>query len=228
MQELAQFYATSAPRWLRINMVLSLDGNYVGTSGSSRDLSSPEDLTVLLLLRALGDVVLVGAKTALGEKYQYRAIRPELKFIRSSNPPFCIVSQSLDLPSSAPIFADQAHPPFVITAHQDSPRWQENLSRVEQYANIHVVPNASLSGKSIRAALTELGFNKIVCEGGPTLLGTLLADGIADEFNLTISPNIVGSAAATPALGELARTLELSALAKAGSHIFTRYLRTEH
>jgi 5-amino-6-(5-phosphoribosylamino)uracil reductase len=225
MQELAQFYATSAPRWLRINMVLSLDGSYVGTSGSSRDLSSPEDLTVLLLLRALSDVVLVGAKTALGEKYQYRSIRPELKFIRSSNPPFCIVSQSLDLPSSAPIFADQTHPPFIITAHQDSPRWQENLSRLAQHANVHVVPKASLSGKTIRTALTELGFNKIVCEGGPTLIATLLADAIVDELNLTISPNIVGSAAAAPALGELPKTLALGALAKAGSHIFTRYFR---
>ena len=44
----------------------------------------------------------------------------------------------------------------------------------------------------MRNMLEDKGFRQILCEGGPSLLGSLLAAGVVDELDLTWSPIIVG------------------------------------
>jgi riboflavin biosynthesis pyrimidine reductase len=42
------------------------------------------------------------------------------------------------------------------------------------------------------AELRERGCRRILCEGGPTLFGSVLADGLVDELFLTVSPLLAG------------------------------------
>ena len=58
-------------RWVRANMVTSLDGAAQGWNGRSGTLSSPADKHVFAMLRALADVIVVGA----GDRTE-RAVRP--------------------------------------------------------------------------------------------------------------------------------------------------------
>ena len=44
----------------------------------------------------------------------------------------------------------------------------------------------------MRNMLEDKGFRQILCEGGPSLLGSLLKAGVVDELDLTWSPIIVG------------------------------------
>ena len=44
----------------------------------------------------------------------------------------------------------------------------------------------------MRNMLEDKGFRQILCEGGPSLLGSMLAAGVVDELDLTWSPMIVG------------------------------------
>jgi len=221
--EVADFYRVSSTQHLRLNMVVSLDGNFAGPSGRSKDISGPLDLSVLLTLRLLSDVVLVGAKTALGEKYRYTQVREELKSVAGQNPPFCLVSSSLDIPSDAPILSDSAHKPFIITPSRSDVKWQENFERLSTLAQIHVCDSPQLDGDVIRSTLHSLGFNRIVCEGGPSLLQTLLDSDVIDELNLTISPTIVGTTPNVSALGKTLKRLQLIASANGEGFIFTRY-----
>ena len=59
-------------RWVRANMVASLDGSAVKAAGP-RGSAAPADKQVFGVLRALGDAVVVGAGTARAEGY--RALR---------------------------------------------------------------------------------------------------------------------------------------------------------
>jgi riboflavin biosynthesis pyrimidine reductase len=223
-KDVADFYRVSSQQHLRINMVVSLDGNFVGPSGKSRDLSGPLDLSVLLTLRLLSDVVLVGAKTAIGEKYRYTAVRDELKTIAAHNPPFCLVSSTLDIPSEAPIFSDSANLPTIITSAGTDSSWQQNYDRLSELAQIQVIDSPELSGSAIRSTLHSLGFNRIVCEGGPRLLQTLLASEVVSELDLTVSPTIVGTKPTRGALGDAMKRLKLDSIAKGEDFLFTRYL----
>ncbi|MBU6347689.1 MAG: dihydrofolate reductase family protein [Actinomycetales bacterium] len=222
-KDIAQFFRSDDESWLRVNMILSLDGSHIGPTGSSRDLSSPTDLLVLLTLRALSDVVLVGAKTALAEKYRYHQIRPELKSIAEKNPPFALVSDSLDLPLTAPIFAAEGPQPHVITREQQNFNWQRNFERLKSVAQISIISCETLTGELIRNELASLGFSRITCEGGPTLLTTLFAAAVVDELCLTTSPVITGNLSPAMGLGQEFVTLSPVAQHLENGFQFTRF-----
>ena len=80
------------------------------------------------------------------------------------------------------------------------------------------------------AALADLrtrGVRALLCEGGPTLLGALVAAGLVDELFLTISPLLTGdeSEPAIVAGGRLPQPagMELLWALRAGSELFLRY-----
>ena len=66
-------------RWLRANMVASLDGAAT-VDGRSGGLSNEADQQVFAMLRAHADVILVGAGTARAEGYG--PVRPESEGLR--------------------------------------------------------------------------------------------------------------------------------------------------
>ncbi len=71
--ELAALYGRPGPpepggHWLRANMVTSLDGA-ASLDGRSGGLSGAADEQVFAMLRALADVILVGAGTVRAEGY---------------------------------------------------------------------------------------------------------------------------------------------------------------
>src|SRR3954467_11614610 len=116
--ELAGLYASpGAGRWLRANMVASLDGA-ASYEGKVSPLGSEVDQQVLSLLRGLSDVVIVGANTVRVEGYGPMPPRDSWRDIRQGRPPappLAIVSARLDLDFDAPVFADAYVRPILIT-----------------------------------------------------------------------------------------------------------------
>ncbi len=221
--DIVQFYQRGDDAWLRANMILSLDGNYVGPGNSSRDLSNQTDLLVLQTLRALSDAVLVGAKTAIGEKYRHTPLRNELLEFAPRNPPFVIVSRSLDLPLEAPIFADNQHKPHIITHTQSSPSWIQRIEKLSTVAHVWSLETSTLTGSIIRSHLSTLGFNRVTCEGGPQLLEVLVESKAIDELALTIGPAITGNLGKPPSLGQSFRRLIPINQHLESSYLFQRF-----
>src|SRR5215467_15993266 len=104
--------------WVRANMVASLDGA-AAVDGRARGLSGEWDRQVFALLRALADVILVGAGTARAE--HYAPVRPEseglrwawLRDRRPPSPPIAVVTRALDLDLDGALIADS--PPHART-----------------------------------------------------------------------------------------------------------------
>src|ERR687883_1569611 len=98
---LAEAYRAPAGRFLRINFIASLDGATT-VAGRSRGLQSPGDLRVFRMLRALADVVLVGAGTAIAEGYgpmsdDSAVGRMRLALGRPATAPIAVVSRRASL-----------------------------------------------------------------------------------------------------------------------------------
>lgn len=173
-------------------MIISKDKHFVGPSDSSRDLTSESDLKLLLLLRALSDVVLVGANTARMENYRQPKVREEFAFLNRKAPRLAVVSSSLDFDLAAPLFHGGQEQTIVINVGGKTP--SVALNEIAQVIN---VPSASSRFVlDLIAALRELGLRKITCEGGPSLLSQLLEAGAVDEYDLTVSPVTVGGSPA--------------------------------
>ena len=75
------------------------------------------------------------------------------------------------------------------------------------------------------AALAERGLQRLLCEGGPSLLGQLLAADLLDELCLTVSPTLAGAGPQLfpDPLDELAQ-LDLAGLLEDDGFLFHRYL----
>lgn len=179
--------------WVLANMVGTLAGS-AATGGKVGSLSTPADASLFRALRAVADVVLVGAETVRREGYgpvRLDAERQAARIDRGSAPvpPLAIVSRSLDLDFEAPAFAD-AEPRTIVVTCASAPGDRLELAR--RHAEVLVAGDDRVDVSAAVAALAARGLRVILCEGGPTLLGELAAAGLLDELCLTIAPVLGG------------------------------------
>jgi riboflavin biosynthesis pyrimidine reductase len=224
-KDVAELYRPPLARWVRSNMVISLDGNYAGEQGSSRELSSAGDLRVLLLLRALSDVVVVGARTAIGEKYANLAIGEDLLEVANKTPRLCVVSRSLAFSGNEGFLKDGNVRPLIITARQNEPSWVDKLSALQQVADV-IVSDSTVTGPFIIESLRSTGHNQILCEGGPSLLALLAQDNCLDEMSVTLAPLVIGQTPVKPPLGHTYSTWHRTFVGVADEHTFFRFTAT--
>ena len=225
--ELAEAYAYPRERWLRANMVMSADGS-ASVAGKSGGLSSPGDMRVFGILRVLADVVLAGSGTVRTEQYKPARPRPALAALRKGRPAtatIAVLSGSLDLDLTTPLFT-QAPPDartIVITSEASSADLRAAAARV---ADVIVTGEKSVDLPAALTALADRGLTRIICEGGPHLLGQIAAGGLLDELSLTISPTLAGPGAGRILAGEpfTAAAMTLTQALAEDGYLFCRYL----
>ena len=188
--EIADHYRAPKAPWVRANMITSQDGHFVGANNTSRDLTGPADFKLLLLLRALSDVVLVGAKTARLENYRQPKPRPEFEFLAQPAPRLAVVSESLEFDLDSNMFTGGQEPPIIINVGETHPS-----AELAKRAQVIPIAKSENFGIAIIATLSQIGLTKVTCEGGPKLLAEMLAADVVDEYDLTISPIQVGGTA---------------------------------
>ena len=173
--DLETLYAAPSTPWLRVNMVSTLDGAVTGESGRSGAISNDVDRRVFDLLRALADVVVVGAGTARVEGY------------RPADLPIVVVSRSGRLPEKL----RGVEPGRVILATcQHAPELAETRELLPA-GDILLLGSHRVDLSAMRRRLEERGFEHILCEGGPHLLRDLLDQGVVDELDATVVPRLV-------------------------------------
>lgn len=181
--------------WVLANMVAGLDGS-TAIAGRVGQLSSPTDAALFKLLRSVADVVLVGAETVRRERYGPARLPDEVRAARiaagrSAVPPVAVVSRSLDLDWSSPLFAgvDPASPTMIVTCDSAPP---DRLAEARRRGPVLVAGADRVEPAAALTALTAWGAATVLCEGGPTLLGELVEVGLLDELCLTIEPLMGG------------------------------------
>jgi riboflavin biosynthesis pyrimidine reductase len=226
---LTRLYAYPSDRWLRANMVASADGAAT-LDGLSGGLSSPGDRRLFWVLRGLADVVMAGAGTARAEGY--RAARAKdwwsrlgLREGRPDAPPIALVSQSLDLDPGNPVFTGApADARTIVITSAAAPA--DARTALERVADVIVAGDTLVNLEDALGALHDRGLSRVLCEGGPHLLGQLAAAGLLDELSLTVSPVLAGPGA--PGIVEgapfSARRLALAHVLEEDGTLFCRYV----
>ncbi len=187
--ELAALYAFPAGRrWVRSNFVTTLDGSAVGADGRSGTVNTPADNRVFALQRALCDAVLVGSGTARAEGYERLA--PTRR--RASPPALVVVSGSGRVPDGLRSPTDGRGPGMLVTC---AAAGEDRLDRARSVLGPDAVLVAGGARVDLRAALDALagrGLRHVLCEGGPSLLSSALAEGVLDEMAFSVVPTVVG------------------------------------
>jgi riboflavin-specific deaminase-like protein len=194
-------FAAWAPEerpFVAVNMVATVDGR-ASVEGRTAPISSVADRQVFHALRTRVDAVMVGAGTLRTERYGRLVRDPQRREQRvaaglAADPLAIVVSGRLDLSSDLPLLASPESTVVIVTASEAS--IDGCAARVEYLRSSPVDFPASL------ATLREAhGVRSILCEGGPALNASLLADGLIDELFLTTVPKLAGGAGALTIVG---------------------------
>ena len=184
---LAAHYAWPEARavpYVRVNFVASLDGA-VSVDGRSGGLGNAADKTVFHLLRELAEVVLVGAGTVRTEKYN--GVQRNTRG-RDTPPPVAVVTGTADLDPASRLFTDTVVPPLILTL--ESAPAGRRAALADAGGEVVVLPR--LTPDLLLAELGRRGLDRVLCEGGPSLLGALQAADAVDELCVTVAPLLVG------------------------------------
>jgi riboflavin-specific deaminase-like protein len=209
--------------YLGLNMVSSLDGKAT-VDWRTKGLSSDIDRRLFHGLRTQVDAVMIGAGTVRTERYGRIAKSDELRDRREAeglarNPLAVVVSGRLDLPADLPLLQEPEQRVVIATG---SDATLPGLAAQVEYLR---------SGDDLPLLMAHLrdrhDVRSILCEGGPTLNSFLLAAGLVDELFLTLSPKLVGGAAALTIVAgrDLVEPAELAvvSLAEGDGELFGRW-----
>ncbi len=223
--DLAAPIAAGARPRVVADMVATVDGR-AAVQGRSVALGHPADRALLRELRTAVDAILVGSGTLAAERYanllddEQRARR-----VAEGRPPHPLVvtlSRELTLPPDVPLF-DEPGVPIVVFTYAG-----EEVAAPGLGADLDVVRVAGEAPllASTLVALGARGVRSVLCEGGPTLLGRMVADGGLDHLLLTVSPLLAAGTAPTILDGapfpDPAR-LVLREVHRADDHVFLHY-----
>lgn len=203
--ELARLYGRLgfAKRVLYSNFVSSLDGVVSFGSGTSAgsviSARNPADRFLMGLLRACADAVVIGAGTMRATpghlwtpSHVYPDLASEFAALRqtlglSQEPRLVLLTATGELDLRHPALANGA---IVLTTKAVA---RQIASRLPPACEVIALG----SGKTLRidqafGELTKMGFDVVLTEGGPHLLGELIKAGLLDEMFLTLSPVVAG------------------------------------
>ncbi|MFZ7087282.1 pyrimidine reductase family protein [Curtobacterium sp. RRHDQ10] len=220
------------PSWLRVNFVATADGSATA-DGVSGSLGGDADLRVFDLLRRIADVVLVAAGTVRAEGYgAMRLHDADVAWRRDhdlpDHPVFAILSGSLALDPTSSVFTEAPVRPIVLTRSGADPARRAALAAVADVVDCGSADDDdTVDAGVVRRVLADRGLRRVHCEGGPSLLGMLVAADEVDELCLTTSPVLEGGAGpriATGGSSEL-RAMRLAHVLRSDDVLLTRYVR---
>ncbi len=235
--------AYGGPFWLpeRVvyaNFVSSIDGVAAigGVEMSSAVISggASADRFMMALLRAVADAVVVGAGTVRehGGPWTAEKAFPQgaESFSRlragisvSERPTLVVVTASGELPAEHPALADA----IVVTTAAGARSLAEGRVRVGEV--IDVGDADRVDGAVAIDRLRERGYQRILTEGGPRLMGAMLEASVVDQLFLTISPKLIGGGPERSPLTDETDLLEgevgarLLSIRRSEDYLFLRY-----
>ena len=189
---------TSPGRYVLGRIAQSLDGRIATCAGAACWISGPADIAHTHRLRALFDVVLVGASTV-------RADDPQLttRLVDGPSPVRVVLDPNRRLDARHLVFRDGPETLLACAADVPGPA---TLGQARALPLPRVPGGLCL--KTLLAALAARGLHRVFVEGGGITVSRFLAAGLLDRLHVTVAPLLLGDgvpAFVLPAVAELAQ-----------------------
>lgn len=215
--------------YVLLSAAMSLDGYIDDASPARLVLSDEADLDRVDELRADSDAIMVGARTIRRDNPRLlvrSAVRRQRRAAagRTASPRKVTVTSTGDLDPGARFFTSNTgadEPPLVYAGSAAFPACLERLTAV---ATVIPVPVMRADLGWVLANLASRGVERLMVEGGASLLGQFLAVGLADELVLAVAPFVVADPVAPRLIaGGPAGRMQLAEVSRAGDMAVLRY-----
>ncbi|GAC1396496.1 MAG: bifunctional diaminohydroxyphosphoribosylaminopyrimidine deaminase/5-amino-6-(5-phosphoribosylamino)uracil reductase RibD [Vulcanimicrobiaceae bacterium] len=194
--------------YVRLKLAASLDGYVAPRSGERHWLTGREARGYVRELRATHDAVLVGAGTVRVDDPAL-SVRPP----RARAKPYlrAIACETAPVPCERAIFAPlPGYDTTVVLAPAGERTAFASLETTADVAYVGADDARTLDLGLALATLRGRGIASVLCEGGPTLGGHLLAAGLVDRIDWLVAPALLASGEAVRALGGETRGAKLT------------------
>nr|WP_307870510.1 pyrimidine reductase family protein [Actinoplanes brasiliensis] len=216
---LVELYPRNPAPALRMNFIASADGA-VTVDGLSGGLHGPGDKEIFDSLRMVCDALVVAAGTVRAENYDALRLTEPARRWRLAHglaefPLMVIVSRSLEFDLDQLVFSDAPVRPIVVTTGP--------ARDLGDAAEVLAVDDLGAAVRELHAR----GATQLLCEGGPSLFGSMIEADLVDELCLTVSPLLVGGGAGRISAGPVTppRRLSLRHVLTLDDMLFLRYVR---
>jgi len=183
-------HITTGMPYIVVKTAQSLNGAIATSEGDSKWISSESSRMKVHKLRAEFDAVLVGRQTALHDN-------PKLtvRHITGRNPIRIIVDTKLTLPLDLNVFTDDDKSKTILICSSEYKNSEKASTLLRQGIQL-LCTNSDTNGRidlteALRRLSSEYDIASIMVEGGPSLLNSLLALDLIDEFHLFVAPIII-------------------------------------
>jgi diaminohydroxyphosphoribosylaminopyrimidine deaminase/5-amino-6-(5-phosphoribosylamino)uracil reductase len=184
--------------WVRLKIAASIDGQTALENGRSQWITGEAARADGHAWRARAGAVLTGIGTVLEDDPRLDVRLAPV----GRQPPLVVVDSRLQTPPGAALFRVE-RPVWIYAAGEDAPA-RAALER----AGAHVTQLPGPGGKVDLAALLKdlagRGVNELHVEAGFKLNGSLLREGLVDEFLLYFAPKLLGAGRGMVNIGPLA------------------------
>jgi diaminohydroxyphosphoribosylaminopyrimidine deaminase / 5-amino-6-(5-phosphoribosylamino)uracil reductase len=170
----------------------TLDGRIACANGASQWIGGPGDILHTHRLRALCDVVMVGAGTV-----HHDDPRLTTREATGPNPVRVVLDPARRLAATHRVFTDGATPTLLVTAIDGS--------ATQGQAEVLRIGDGMIDLHALLRALAARGLRRIFVEGGGRTVSAFLAAGCLDRLHLTLAPVILGSGIPAFSLPEAVR-----------------------
>ena len=171
---------------VRTNMVSTLTGSAT-MNHVSEDMGNDTDGQLFAALRNWADVVLVGAQTVRAEDYS--GVKPNGDGSRPA--PIAVPSRSLDFDITSDFFTGFTTPPIILIPHssRDNQELAKRIATIES-TGAEVCDAGEGTVQDYISVLKDRGFKRVLCEGGPGMIGQLVDIDAIDQMYLTLDPHL--------------------------------------
>jgi diaminohydroxyphosphoribosylaminopyrimidine deaminase/5-amino-6-(5-phosphoribosylamino)uracil reductase len=166
----------------------TLDGRSAARDGTSQWITGPQAREDVHRLRARCDAIIAGSGTVLADdpRLTVRGFEPH-DHLRTPRRPLRVIADGrARTPAGSRVLDDAA--PTLVAIGEDAPALEAGAAVVR-------LPRTE-RGLDLTALLAELADREIVSvllEGGPTLAGSFLADGLVDRVVAYLAPTLLGA-----------------------------------
>ena len=185
--------------WVRMKIASTLDGQTALANGASQWITGEAARRDGHAWRARAGAVLTGIGTVLEDQPRLDVRHADV----GRQPPLVIVDSRLQTPPDAALFEVTGRPVWIYAAES-----QPDAQRALESRGAHVTHLPGPGGKVDLAALMKdlggRGVNELHVEAGFKLNGSLVREGLVDEFLVYMAPKLVGSGQGMVNIGPLA------------------------
>jgi diaminohydroxyphosphoribosylaminopyrimidine deaminase / 5-amino-6-(5-phosphoribosylamino)uracil reductase len=194
--------------WVRMKIAASLDGQTALASGESQWITGEAARADGHAWRARAGALLTGIGTVLEDDPRLDVRGVPL----GKQPPLVVVDSRLQTPVDAALFGVAGRPVWIYAA-EDHPQAKAALE-ARGATVIHLPgPGGKVDLAALMKDLGGRGVNELHVEAGFKLNGSLLREGLVDEFLVYLAPKLLGAGQGMVNIGPLAGLADATPLA---------------